>query len=49
MLKSDWVKKEKEFLEMRKKARGNKIVVEKHLDELDLFLHAIRTKIKTFK
>ena len=49
MKKSDWVAKEKEFLEMQKKTRDNKIVVEKQLEELDLFLHAIETKIKTFK
>ena len=49
MLKSDWVKKEKEFLEMQKKSREHKIIVEKQLEELDLFLHAVRTKIKTFK
>ena len=49
MRKSDWVAKEKEFLEMQKKQKENFVLVVKTLEEIDLFLHAIRTKIKTFK
>ena len=49
MKKSDWVAKEKEFLEMQKKQKENQVLVEKTLEEIDLFLHAIETKIKTFK
>jgi len=49
MDKKDWKEKEKTFLEMQDKAKANKIVVEKQLEELELFLKAIKEKIETFK
>ena len=49
MKKQDWETKEKEFLEMRKSANENKKNVEAQLEELDVFLKAIRREIQTLK
>ena len=49
MNKKDWVDKEKEFIDMQAKANENLIVVQKQLEELKVFLEAIRVQIKTFK
>ncbi len=49
MIKKDWEDKEKEFLEMLNKQKGNLILVENTLEEIDVFLKTIREKIKTFK
>ncbi|KKL94850.1 hypothetical protein LCGC14_1860550 [marine sediment metagenome] len=49
MNKKDWQDKLKEFLEMEKKSKENLIVVQKQLEEIDLFSEAVKSKIKTFK
>lgn len=49
MKKKDWKDKEKLFSMMLDKANSNKGEVEKQIEELILFLSAIRAKIKTFK
>ena len=47
--KKDWQAKEKEFLEMLEKAGAHKKTVEKQLEELQVFLNAVRVEIETFK
>jgi len=49
MIKKDWKDKEKVFLDMLDKANTNKNNVENQIEELNLFLDAIKQKIKTFK
>lgn len=49
MNKKDWKDKKKVFLDMIVLAEKNKEAAEKNLEELHLFLEAVRTKIKTFK
>ncbi len=49
MDRKDWEDKEKEFLDMLKKAEENNDNVKAQLEELDFFLKSIRAKIKTFK
>ena len=49
MNKKDWEEKLKEFQEMLKKAETNKSEVEKQIEELCVFIGALRGKIETFK
>ena len=49
MDRKDWKEKEKQFLDMLKKADENKSNVNKQIEELETFLETVRAKIKTFK
>ena len=49
MNKEDWEAKEKDFLDMLEKANENKVNVEKQIEELNVFLKAVRNQVKIFK
>ena len=49
MNKEDWLAKEKEFVEMQDKQKGNLLLCQNTLEEIALLLETIRDKIKTFK
>lgn len=46
MNKKDWQEKEKAFLDMLVKAMENKVNVENQIEELNVFLTALREKIR---
>lgn len=49
MIKKGWQANEKKLLEAQTKLKENHKIIQEQLDEVELFIEAIRAKIKTFK
>lgn len=47
--KAEWQEKLKSFQEMLKKANENKVEIENQIEELEVFLLTIKSKIDSFK